>query len=117
MSAALGVVVAYLPWIAWLGLMIWMGWRLPGWLGATDRPLRDAGRRFAFGAVAMTLVSLPVVYLIASLQASVFGGAGARWAEPQVLLATVVLIAPLIYVPVLTVRCGLLWLRERSAGE
>jgi len=98
-------------------IMLRMGWRIPAAIDSSGRPPRDAGRRFAFGAVALTLLSLPIVYLIASLQASVFGGEGARWAGPEVLLATVVIIAPAVYIPVLTVRCGQLWLGERDAGQ
>ncbi|MBM1220269.1 hypothetical protein JQU17_08525 [Ponticoccus sp. SC2-23] len=117
MSGLFQFTAAYLPWAVWIAVMVSLGWRIPAAVAATERPGRDAGRRFAYGAVALTLVSLPLVYLIASLQASVFGGEGARWAGPEVLLATVVIIAPAVYIPVLTVRCAQLWLRERGAGD
>jgi hypothetical protein len=116
-NGAVSFAAAYLPWILWLGLMFWMGWRLPAAVPGTDRPVRDAGRRIAYGAVTMTLVSLPLVYAIASLQTSVFGDEGARWAGSEVLLATVVIIAPAVYIPMLTVRSLQLWLRDRRAGE
>lgn len=106
------IALTYLPWAVWLGAMVWLGWWLPARLETTGRPLRDAGRRVAFGAVAMTMASLPAVYLIASLQTSVFGGEGARWAEAGVLVATVVIIAPAVYIPVLALRCAQLWLKE-----
>ena len=116
MTGAVSFAAAYLPWILWIGLMFWLGWRIPATVTATEKPVRDAGRRIAFGAVAMTLVSLPIVYAIASLQASVFGDEGARWAGSEVLLATVVIIAPAVYIPLLTVRSLQLWLRERGSG-
>lgn len=113
MTVWVEIQATYLPWFGWLCLSVWMSWRFPALVAATDHPVRDAGRRVAFGAVATTLVSLPIVYLIASFQESVFGGQGARWAGPQVLLATVVVIAPAVYVPTLVVRCVQLRLRER----
>lgn len=117
MSGLAEFAAAYLPWAIWIVVMVRAGWRLPAAVPATERLARDAGRRFAYGAVALTVLSLPLVYLIASLQATVFGGEGPRWAGSEVLLATVVIIAPAVYIPVLTVRCTQLWLRERGADS
>ena len=110
------IAMAYGPWLAWLGMGIWLGWRVPALIATTDKPLRDAGRRFAMGAVVITLASLPVVYAIATLQATAFGGEGFQWAAPQVLLATVLLLAPMVYVPLLAVRCGQMYGRARRGG-
>lgn len=107
--------LAYGPWIAWLVMALWLGWRVPATIADTDKPLRDAGRRFALGALVVTLASLPVIYAIATLQTSAFGGEGFQWADPQVLIATLVLVAPSVYVPVLAVRCGLMFGRARQA--
>ena len=107
------VLLSYGPWILYLGLVVWLCWVVPARVPTTENTLRDAGRRIAFGAVAVTLVSLPVVYLIASLQGSVFGGEGARWADGSVLLATILIIAPGVYVPLLSIRTAQLWWKNR----
>lgn len=117
MSGLTELAAAYLPWAVWLVVIVRTGWRIPAAVPATEHPGQVAGRRFAYGAVILTLISLPLVYLIASLQASVFGDEGARWAGPEVLLATVVIIAPAVYIPVLTVRCTQLWLRDRGSAD
>ena len=111
----IAALLSYGPWFAYVGLVIWLCWTVPARVPATDNQVRDAGRRIAFGAVAVTLVSLPVVYLIASLQVSVFGGQGARWADGSVLLATIVIIAPGVYVPLLAIRTAQLWWKNRTS--
>lgn len=106
--------IAFAPWLLWLILVVWIGWWVPTVIAQTDKPLRDAGRRFALGSVAVTLVSLPLVYLIATLQGSVFGGVGFQFADPQVLLATIVALTPPIYIPLLGLRCTLMYLKENK---
>lgn len=114
MTGTVQFVATYAPWLAWLVVMLLAGWRFPAWIQPTDNPLKDAGRRIALGAVSLTVLSLPIIYLIASFQASVFGEDGMRWAAPSVLLATIVIIAPSVYIPLLLVRCGHLYLSERG---
>jgi len=112
--------LAYGPWLLWLIGAIALGWWVPSQVRPTEKPIRDGGRRFALGSVAVTLMSLPVVYAIATLQLSVFGQEGLtwafQWAEPQVLVATVVFLAPLVYVPLLAARCSLMYLREKDGA-
>lgn len=108
------VALAYGPWLVWVGLVFWLGWTIPTTIQPTHKPIRDAGRRFALGSVVITLASLPIVYLIATAQFSAFGGEGFQWAEPQVLIATVVFLAPSVYVPLLAVRCLQMYWREHQ---
>lgn len=110
--------LAYAPWLLWLVAALALGWWVPTQVAASDKPLRDAGRRFALGSVAVTLMSLPVVYVIATMQRSVFGPEGLtwafQWADPQVLLVTAAALAPTAYLPVLAGRCALMFWRERD---
>jgi hypothetical protein len=110
--------LAYGPWLLWFVAAVWIGWWVPSRVGPSERPLGDAVRRFALGSVAVTLMSLPVVYVIATLQRSVFGPEGLtwafQWADPQVLMVTVVALAPMVYVPLLAVRCILIYSREQG---
>ncbi|SMY06158.1 hypothetical protein [Flavimaricola marinus] len=113
--------LAYGPWLVWLAMAVALGWWVPSQVKPSEKPVRDAGRRFALGSVAVTLMSLPVVYAIATLQLSAFGEDGPRWAfqwaSPQVFVATVVFLAPLVYVPLLGARCMLMYWRETGAAR
>ena len=111
------LLLTYGPWLVYLAIAVWLCWRIPGRVPSTSNKVRDAGRRVAFGAVIVTLVSLPLVYLIASFQASVFGGEGATWADGVVLVATIVVIAPGVYVPLLAVRIAQLWWQDRKSEQ
>lgn len=108
------VALAYGPWIIWLMLVFWLAWRVPMLIAPDKSTLKVVGRRFALGAVVITAFSVPFIYLIATLQTSVFGGDGFAWAEASVVPAVIFLLSPQIYVPLLAVRLFLLWRRERD---
>lgn len=110
-----GPMLGYGVWILWLGFVLWLAWWVPASMPVRGHPYIGFLRRVALGTVILTLANLPLVYAIATMQTSVFGGAGPQWAEPQVLVMTVVLLAPGVFLPLVAVRAALLGWREHRA--
>ena len=112
-----GPMLGYGVWLIWAGFVLWLAWRVTPAIPVRGHPYIGFLRRVALGTVILTLVNLPLIYAIATMQTSVFGGGGPALAEPSVLLMTVVLVAPGVFLPLVAVRAAILGLRAPREGE